>query len=53
MFNVPNADAFQEFFVGQSQPSLQLFFILDADGNVRGNNRQFARAAQGVLRLTF
>lgn len=53
VFNVPNADAFQEFFTGQSNLRYSSFFIVGPDGNIRGNNRQFARAAQGVLRLTF
>jgi hypothetical protein len=53
VFNVPNNDAFQEFFTGQSNLRYSSFFILGPDGNIRGNNRQFARAAQGVLRFTF
>ncbi len=53
VFNVLNSDAFQEFFNGQSNLRYSSFFIVGPDGNIRGNNRQFARAAQGVLRFTF
>lgn len=53
VFNVLNNDAFQEFFFGQSNLRYSSFFILGPDGNIRGNNRQFARAVQGVLRFTF
>lgn len=33
--------------------ALQPFYIIGPDGQIRGNNRQFARAAQAVLRVTF
>jgi hypothetical protein len=53
VFNLTNNDAFQEFFNGQSNLRFSPLFILDANGQVRGNNRQFARAAQAVIRFSF
>ena len=53
VFNVTNNDAFQEFFIGQSNVRYSPFFIIGPDGNLRGNNRQFARAGQIVVRWSF
>jgi hypothetical protein len=53
VFNVTNNGAFQEFFNGQSNIRYSPNFILDAEGNIRGNNRQFARAAQAMARFSF
>jgi len=53
VFNVTNNDAFQEFFLGQSNLRYSPNFILDANGKIRGNNRQFARAAQLLARVSF
>ena len=53
VFNVLNSDAFQEFFIGQSNLRYSSFFIIDPNGDIRGNNRQFARAAQALVRFTF
>lgn len=53
VFNLTNNDAFQEFFIGQSNLRYSPNFILDENGEIRGNNRQFARAAQFVARLSF
>jgi hypothetical protein len=53
VFNVTNGDAFQEFFNSASNIRYNPQFILDANGNIRGNNRQFARAAQLVIRYAF
>jgi hypothetical protein len=53
VFNVTNNDAFQEFFIGQSNVRYSPFYIIGPDGNIRGNNRQFARAGQVLLRWSF
>ena len=53
VFNVTNNDAFQEFFIGQSNLRYSPNFIIGPDGQIRGNNRQFARAAQAVVRVVF
>jgi hypothetical protein len=53
VFNVTNNDAFQEFFIGQSNVRYSPFFIIGPDGNIRGNNRQFARSGQVVVRYVF
>ena len=53
VFNVTNNDAFQEFFIGQSNLRYSPFYIIGPDGQIRGNNRQFARAGQAVIRVTF
>lgn len=53
VFNVLNNDAFQEFFTGQSNLRYSPNYIIGPDGNIRGNNRQTPRTAQGLLRFTF
>jgi hypothetical protein len=53
VFNVTNNDAFQEFFSGQSNKRYSPQYILDANGEIRANNRQFARAAQALARFSF
>ena len=53
VFNATNNDAFQEFFLGQSNLRYSPNFILDANGNIRGNNRQYARSGQFVVRYVF
>ncbi|MDQ3170254.1 MAG: TonB-dependent receptor [Acidobacteriota bacterium] len=53
VFNVTNNGAFQEFFIGQSNLRYSPNFILDANGEIRANNRQFARAAQVLARFSF
>ena len=53
MRRIPAGRPYQEFFTGQSNLRYSSFDIIGPDGNIRGNNRQFARAAQGVLRFTF
>ena len=53
VFNVTNNDAFQEFFIGLSNVRYSSFYIIGPDGNIRGNNRQFARAGQLVVRYVF
>jgi hypothetical protein len=53
VFNVANNDSFQEFFIGQSNLRYSPNYIIGPDGAIRGNNRQFARAAQFVTRITF
>lgn len=53
VFNATNNDSFQEFFSGQSNRVYSPNYILDANGDIRANNRQFARAAQALARFSF